>query len=89
MAGGRRRDRSKVELVTFAALTALAAAQLGASCVDGVTPDCSDPAVCAPNPGNQGTDDAGSAAPDAGGEDASDDADDALDADVDADSDGG
>jgi hypothetical protein len=40
--------RAKLGLVSFAALSVLAAAQLGASCVDGVTPDCSDPAVCAP-----------------------------------------
>lgn len=30
----------------------LAAAQLGANCVDGVTPDCSNPAVCAPSTGD-------------------------------------
>jgi citrate lyase beta subunit len=43
-----RSSQSRLGLVSFAALIVLAAAQLGASCVDGVTPDCSDPAVCAP-----------------------------------------
>jgi hypothetical protein len=36
------------------AFALLAAAQLGANCVDGVTPDCSDPAVCAPSQGDLG-----------------------------------
>lgn len=38
--------RSRGPLLSFAITSVLAAAQLGASCVDGVTPDCSDAAAC-------------------------------------------
>lgn len=91
MAGEHRRDAPSVGLVTFAALTVLAATQLGASCVDGVTPDCSDPAVCAPNPATPGAGDANAPVPDAGGDDTSNDAavEPDADADTDADTDGG
>lgn len=41
-----------VGLFSFVAAALLGAAQLGASCVDGVTPDCSDPAACAPSEGD-------------------------------------
>ncbi len=76
-------------LVSFVAGALLAAAQLGASCVDGVTPDCSDPAVCAPSEGDAASSSDGSIVlPDAGpGNDAS-----STDADAeqgDADADGG
>lgn len=40
--------RSRFGLATFAIGGGIATAQLGVSCVDGVTPDCSDPAACAP-----------------------------------------
>lgn len=42
----------RASVASFVVMAALAAAQLGASCVDGVTPDCSDPAVCAPSEGD-------------------------------------
>jgi hypothetical protein len=35
-------------MTSFAIASVLASAQLGASCVDGVTPDCSDRAACSP-----------------------------------------
>jgi hypothetical protein len=35
-------------LVSFAVAAVLCAAQLGASCVDGVTPDCSNTSECGP-----------------------------------------
>lgn len=40
--------RSRSALTSFAIASVLASAQLGASCVDGVTPDCSDAAACGP-----------------------------------------
>ena len=79
----------RVGLVSFVAAAILASAQLGASCVDGVTPDCSDAAVCAPSEGDAASSGDGSvvlpeAAP---SDDASDvDAEAGLDA---ADADGG
>lgn len=79
----------RVGLVSFVAAAILAAAQLGASCVDGVTPDCSDAAVCAPSEGDAAASGDGSVVvPEAGPvEDASHtDAEAGLDA---ADADGG
>jgi hypothetical protein len=35
-------------MASFAIASVLASVQLGASCVDGVTPDCSDAAACVP-----------------------------------------
>lgn len=83
-------ERRKLGILGFSTLAVLAATLLGACGVDGVTPDCSDPAVCAPSAG--GTRDAG-VVPEGGGRtDASvTDASGDLDADLsaDADTDGG
>jgi hypothetical protein len=78
-------------LVSFAALTVLVIARVGAGCVDGVTPDCSDAATCAPGATDAARGDA-NVVPDTGsGSDASDsDADAGSDAANDAaDTDGG
>ncbi len=82
-------ERPRVGLAAFVVAAVLAAVQLGASCVDGATPDCSDPAVCAPSEGDASRGEDGSVVlPEAGrGPDASnndgEDASDAADADVD------
>ncbi|MBX3208626.1 MAG: hypothetical protein KF764_26570 [Labilithrix sp.] len=85
----RRREKSKVGLASFAASIVLAAAQLGATCVDGVTPDCSDPAVCAPNPGNVANADASSVVPEGGGDVVPDAGTPDAETELDADADGG
>jgi len=40
--------RRRAPILSFLVLCVLAALQLGGSCVDGVTPDCSDAAECGP-----------------------------------------
>ena len=81
----------RVGLVSFVAAALLAAAQLGASFVDGVTPDCSDPAVCAPSEGDAASGGDGSVVvPEAGPDDDASSTDaDAGQGDSDADDDGG
>lgn len=49
--------RARLPSATIVAL--LGALQLVFGCVEGVTPDCSDAAVCAPSPGESATSDAG------------------------------
>ena len=80
--------RAGLGLVSFVAFAVVGAAQLGASCVDGVTPDCSDAAACAPSEGDAAAHADGTIpAPEAGPTlDASEGADADLDA---ADADGG
>lgn len=85
-------DRPRIGLVSFVVAALLGAAQLAAGCVDGVTPDCSDPAVCAPSQGDAALGGDGSAVvPEAGP--SADDGEAGLDGDTDAadaaDADGG
>ncbi len=83
-------ERTKLGILGLSTLAVLAATQLGACGVDGVTPDCSDPAVCAPSAG--GTRDA-DVVPEGGGRTDSSVTDASLDLDADvsadADTDGG
>jgi hypothetical protein len=63
-------EKSRLGLVSFTAAAALAAAQLGTGCTDGVTPDCSDATVCAPNSGSgDGGEDGSVVLPEAGAKD--------------------
>lgn len=80
-------------VMTFAMAAVLASLQLAGSCVDGVTPDCSIPSVCAPSEGDaaSSTDSAAlEASSDTGSSDTGAPADAAADAISDAaDADGG
>lgn len=58
-----------MRLAPLAALAFLAFGHTNMGCVDGVTPDCSDADVCAPNQGSGATNDGGGTeAGDASGE---------------------
>lgn len=46
--GTRAFSQKKAGLVSFTIAVLLGAAQLGANCVDGVTPDCSNASECGP-----------------------------------------
>lgn len=59
-------DRPSRGLLSSVIVAVLAATELGANCVDGVTPDCSDAAICAPSEGYSNPTDASSAEPEAG-----------------------
>jgi hypothetical protein len=77
------RERPGLKILTFVFATILGAAQVGATCVDGVTPDCSDAAVCAP------AIDGGSEVVEGGEDDADGGDGGAIAHDADADADGG
>lgn len=77
--------RARGGVVSFAIAALLASTQLAGSCVDGVTPDCSDAAVCAPSSGRASSDGGGSVViPEASVETGAD-----AEAGLDADADGG
>jgi hypothetical protein len=81
--------RRRSGVVSFAIAAGLASTQLAGSCVDGVTPDCSDAAVCAPNQGDaSGGSDVGVVVPEASIDAETEAATDA-EAGLDADADGG
>jgi len=83
--------RPKLGLVAFVVAPGIAAVQLGGCGVDGVTPDCSDAAVCAPSEGDASkTGDGSAVVPEAASpiDDASAAAEAGL-GDADADADGG
>ena len=61
------KGRPKIGLGSFAFVAALGAVALVVSCadVDGVTPDCSDAAVCAPSEGDAASASEGNVVPEA------------------------
>lgn len=86
---GRVDVRGRGGLLTFTLATVLASLQLAGSCVEGVTPDCSDAAVCAPSSGDAAPTSDGSAfVPEAAPSDGGSSIDSTTESDAGADADG-